>query len=103
MSSVDVKEIISKQGIDSVAKATIELEQDYIVGAKTLNDVLAKSKGMADFSKNADASAAAQEKLKQSILRTQQLEEKLEAQRVKAAQAESARQSKRDADEAKQI
>ena len=109
MAGVDVKEIVSKVGIDSVIKTREELEkaylvlQDNIVGYKALNDVMAKSKGMGDFAKSADNASIAQEKLKQSILRTQQIEQKLEDQRVKAAQAESNRQAKKDAEEAKQI
>jgi len=109
MAGVDVKEIVSKVGIDSVIKTREELEkaylvlQDNIAGYKVLNDVMAKSKGMGDFAKSADAASVAQEKLKQSILRTQQIEEKLEAQRVKAVAAETARQAKKDAIEAQQI
>jgi len=109
MAGVDVKEIVSKVGIDSVIKTREELEkaylvlQDNIVGYKALNDVMAKSKGMGDFAKSADAAAIAQEKLKQSLLRTQQIEEKIEAQRVKDANAETARQAKKDAIEAQQI
>lgn len=107
--SVDIKEIVSKQGIDSVKQTTIELEksvlvlQDFIVGAKAMNDVLAKSGSMGQLTKNVQAQEIAQEKLKQSILRTQALEVKLENDRQAAFAKEQARKAKSLADEQKAI
>lgn len=107
--SVDIKEIVSKQGIDSVKQTTIELEksvlvlQDFIVGAKAMNDVLAKSGSMGQLTKNVQAQEIAQEKLKQSILKTQALEVKLENDRQAAFAKEQARKAKSLADEQKAI
>ncbi len=100
MASADVKEIISKTGIESVTKTTEALEksylalQDNIAGYKALNDVIAKSKGMGDLSKNIEASSIAQEKLKQAVLRTEQATLKLEQARQQAFAKEEARQAK---------
>lgn len=111
MSSVDIKEIVSKQGIDSVKQTTVELEksvlvlQDFIVGAKAMNDVLAKSGTMSQLTKNVQAQEIAQEKLKQATLATQKAELALANARKKQAddaiklinqqEAASAKNSKR--------
>lgn len=105
----DIKEIISQAGLDSINKATSALEksylaiQDNIKGAKELNDVLVKSGTMGQLTKNTEAQAIAQEKLRQATLKTQELELKIEAQKQSIFAKEQAREAKRQADEAKAL